>query len=409
MVSPNSAMIAPQQAGKAPICRGNTTCCATTSPLVFMSAQLASCDSRTMVEKPVRNSEFCISCTMPERLAFTTSRSTASMCIRHTSGATYSAVVPAKAATQTPCACDVVRLCIRSKCGWLWVPALAGTTRRVRRCLASFLPRHDQVLPFIHVRDLARAYYGGAIKLVENSGSLNGEPDIEAVALIDRAFDRFAFEAGMSPFPQGVLERCAGWRETRHRNRWHTADPAHPIGHDLDRLLGCVVAEHQLVLRIESVAERAEVRIAAWHGDLVALARIAHVERTLDRHRLGRKAVLVQFLRGHRFKTSKKGVHILGLDLVDRRHPRLDIVVLDVRHDKADRRIDARIERHDHAGHAEVARHAPGVHRTSTAEGEQHEIAQVVAAHGGNGLDRLLHLDVDDAHDAFGGLFDAHA
>ena len=81
MSSPNSAITAPQQAGNAPICSGSTTCCATTSPLAFISAQEASCDSRTMVEKPVRNSEFCISRTMPERLAFTTSRSTASMCI----------------------------------------------------------------------------------------------------------------------------------------------------------------------------------------------------------------------------------------------------------------------------------------------------------------------------------------
>ena len=60
------------------MCSGSTTCCATTSPLAFISAQEASCDSRTMVEKPVRNSEFCISRTMPERLAFTTSRSTRS-------------------------------------------------------------------------------------------------------------------------------------------------------------------------------------------------------------------------------------------------------------------------------------------------------------------------------------------
>jgi hypothetical protein len=36
----------------------------------FRIAQEASCDSRTMVEKPVRKSEFCISCTMPDRLAF---------------------------------------------------------------------------------------------------------------------------------------------------------------------------------------------------------------------------------------------------------------------------------------------------------------------------------------------------
>src|SRR5215470_15156963 len=85
MVSPYSAITAPQQAGNAPICSGSTTCCATTSPLAFMRAQLASCDSRTMVEKPVRKREFCISCTMPERLAFSTSRSTASMCINSAS------------------------------------------------------------------------------------------------------------------------------------------------------------------------------------------------------------------------------------------------------------------------------------------------------------------------------------
>ena len=81
MLSPNASMIAVVHAGNAPICSGSTTCCATTSPLAFIRAQEASCDSLTMVENPVRNSEFCISCTMPERLAFTTSRSTASMVI----------------------------------------------------------------------------------------------------------------------------------------------------------------------------------------------------------------------------------------------------------------------------------------------------------------------------------------
>src|SRR5215203_737647 len=80
-MSLNVLSTAPQQAGKAPICSGSTTCCATTSPLAFIRAQEASCDSRTMVEKPVRNSEFCISCTIPESDAFTTSKSTASTCI----------------------------------------------------------------------------------------------------------------------------------------------------------------------------------------------------------------------------------------------------------------------------------------------------------------------------------------
>src|SRR5262249_50509072 len=64
------------------------------SPCVFIKAQEASCDSRMMVEKPVRNSEFCISCTMPESEAFTTSRSIGLTRILFFSLATYSAVMP---------------------------------------------------------------------------------------------------------------------------------------------------------------------------------------------------------------------------------------------------------------------------------------------------------------------------
>jgi len=118
---------------------------------------------------------------------------------------------------------------------------------------------------------------------------------------------------------------------------------------------------------------------------------------------------LAQLIRRHRFKPRKHRIDVLKRKLIDRCHPRLDIVVLDVRHDQANRRIDARIEWHDHAGHTEVARHAAGVHWTGAAKRQQHEIAQVVPAHGGDRLDRLLHLHVDDAHDAFGGFLNAHA
>src|SRR5262249_40210188 len=194
-----------------------------------MSAQLASCDSRTMVEKPVRKREFCISRTMPERLAFSTSRSTASMCIRHTSGATYSAVVPAKAGTHTPCACDVDRPRIRSQGGCLWVPAFAGTTPSVWRCLASLVSRRHQILPFTHACDLARADHGRAVELVEDGWSWHDEPDVEALALIDRALDCLAVEAGVPPFSQGILERCAVRLEARQLDRRHLADAAYPI------------------------------------------------------------------------------------------------------------------------------------------------------------------------------------
>src|ERR1700688_2805455 len=131
MASPYTASTAAQQAGKAPICSGSTTCWATTSPCAFISAQDASCDSRTMVEKPVRNSEFCISCTMPERLALTTSRSTASICM--------------------------------------------GEGSRI----GSGLLRHDQVLPFIDARGLAGVDDGGAVELVENGGPPQRQAHVE--------------------------------------------------------------------------------------------------------------------------------------------------------------------------------------------------------------------------------------
>src|SRR5271169_2778388 len=130
MASPYAASTAPQQAGKAPICSGSTTCWATTSPCAFISAQEASCDSRTMVEKPVRNSEFCISCTMPDRLALTTSRSTAS------------------------------------------------TSGRDGSCIGSGLLRHDQVLPFIDARGLAAVDDGGAIELIEDRRAAQRQADI---------------------------------------------------------------------------------------------------------------------------------------------------------------------------------------------------------------------------------------
>src|ERR1041385_6575697 len=101
------------------------------SPRVFISAQDASCDSRMMVEKPVRNKEFCISCTMPESEAFTTSRSMALTCI--------------------------ISL------------------------------RHDQVFPFIHVRHLPWTQHGGAVELVEHGRTRNVQANVEFLALIHRA------------------------------------------------------------------------------------------------------------------------------------------------------------------------------------------------------------------------------
>src|SRR5215208_8120025 len=220
MLLPNSLITAPQQAGKAPICSGSTTCCATTSPLAFIRAQEASCDSRTMVEKPVRNSEFCISCTIPESDAFTTSKSIASTCINdsfveggnrcrelgrlpsHLWGRAGERGTPLAPhswwATVFPSASCSAKACRRLN-SELWAyPSRCPSPTRGEGTLwhyhsqrhgvsASRLSRHDQVLPFIDTRSLAGVDHGRAIKLIENRRTLERQSDVELLALVHRA------------------------------------------------------------------------------------------------------------------------------------------------------------------------------------------------------------------------------
>src|SRR5215471_3111385 len=102
-----------------------------TSPFVSMIAQEASWDSRTMVEKPVRKSEFCISCTMPSRLALMISISTASSFV------------------------------------------------------ISDAHRDEEVLELVHTRALADRDDGRRIELIDNGRSLETHADVQPLALID--------------------------------------------------------------------------------------------------------------------------------------------------------------------------------------------------------------------------------
>src|SRR5262245_35481799 len=228
MSSSNAASTAPQQAGNAPMCSGSTTCCATTSPAAFISAQEASCDSRTMVEKPVRNSEFCISCTMPESEALTTSRSTASI-----------------------------------------------------RIFVSL--RHDQILPFVHPRHVPGADHRGAVELIEHRRAHHAQAHVELLALIDRAGDRLAVEPHLPCLAQRIRQAGADAREARHLDRRHFADAAHPVRYDLDRLVRRAVAKHGLMPRVECGAQlRKFGDRVAWDRDLVALPGVTHVGGALQ-------------------------------------------------------------------------------------------------------------------------------
>src|SRR5580704_10710509 len=99
---------------------------------------------------------------MPERLALTTSRSTASTCM--------------------------------------------GSGLRI----GSGLRCHDQVLPFIHARGLAGVDDGGAVELIEDRRPRQGEAHVEPLALIDRAFDVAAVEPHPAGLALGVAKRRSG-------------------------------------------------------------------------------------------------------------------------------------------------------------------------------------------------------
>src|SRR6478672_12024932 len=305
MLSPNTSMTAAVQAGNAPMCSGNTTCCATTSPFAFISAQDASCDSRTMVEKPVRNSEFCISWTMPERLAFSTSRLTASMGIA--------------------------------------APFLGA---------ASSVLRHDQVLPFVYPPDLAGTDHRRAIELREDRRTREARAHIELFALIDRAVKLRAIEARALHAPPCIRQCRAGACEFRQLDRRHETDTAYAVGHDLDRLLRRHMAEHARMLLIEGDAQLLQVddpqRFGrAGDGDLVTLAGIAHVERLFDADVIARETIAMQLLTRLCRQPLEHVVHDFRRDFVQRRHLRLDVVVLDVGHQQTDCRKHPGIKRHN--------------------------------------------------------------
>src|SRR5262249_60202793 len=161
--------------------------------------------------------------------------------------------------------------------------------------------RHDQVLPFVHARGLAGTDQGRAVELVEDRRSRKLKADIETLALINRAVEVLAVEPRVPQLAPGVGERAAGALELRHRDRRHQADAANAVGDDLDRLPRCHMAEHAPMLLVEADTQLFQVRApdrfgGAGHGDLLALAGIAHVERPLDADAVGSEAVAAQLL-----------------------------------------------------------------------------------------------------------------
>ena len=93
----------------------------------------------------------------------------------------------------------------------------------------------------------------------------------------------------------------------------------------------------------------------------------------------------------------------------ERRVDGVDEILAQVGHQAAERVGEPRPHRHQHLGDAELARDRHGVQRPGPAEGEQHEVARVVAARQRDESDGAGHVRVGEPEDGGGGILDGEA
>src|SRR5262249_43808276 len=136
-------------------------------------------------------------------------------------------------------------------------------------------------------RGLTRAHDGRAVELIEYCRAAQHEPDIKALALIDRAVEALAVEPRLSVSAQRRVQFAAGGLVLAYRRRRHQPDAAQAIRDDLDRLIGRHVAERVLVHFVEAPAQSRDALmieriVFARQRDFIALAGVAHVEAAFE-------------------------------------------------------------------------------------------------------------------------------
>src|SRR5581483_1370095 len=238
-------------AGNAPQCSGSTTCWPMSRPSASVNPQLPSWLSRTIVEKPVRNSELVTSRTMPDRLVAITCRVTGSMLVR--------AAV-----------------------------AISAASRDV----------YDQVQVAVHAGRLSRVDDGGRVELLDDRRALQPVARLQPRPVVHRTVHE-ATQLAEVDRPRARSRRLHWLAARLRRAQLHLRHAHH--GHQavvdgLDRRCRRLVPVEPLVQAVEALAQPTKLRgidryLYARHGQLVALAGVAHVQVVLEPDLLGREAL----------------------------------------------------------------------------------------------------------------------
>ena len=144
---------------------------------------------------------------------------------------------------------------------------------------------------------------------------------------------------------------------------------------------------------------------ALRHGDrqLERLAVVAQIDATEHAAIGGRHAVAIEAGLALAQESLEQCLERRRRQGVERHPARGHELVAEVGHQHADGGGDARVRRHQHGRDAELARQRVGVQRAGAAEGDQHELARIVAALHGDQAHGADHVRVGDLHDAGGG------
>ena len=155
------------------------------------------------------------------------------------------------------------------------------------------------------------------------------------------------------------------------------------------------------VERLEHRVERVpDLSLPERDGQLVALADIAHIDLPLDADAGMRRSLGEQGFPPLRLHLAVAPVRQRRVELVRALDQRRGVVVLDVGDQEAHGRGGAGAHRHQDGGYVELLGKAVGVHRPGAAEGDQHEVARVVAPLHRDPPERADHGAVGDLHDA---------
>ncbi len=170
--------------------------------------------------------------------------------------------------------------------------------------------------------------------------------------------------------------------------------------HDLDCLGLRHVAVAPLVRVVEALRECGKIGVALQrrdrNTDFVGLAAVAHAGAAQCRKPLARELLLQQFGECGLLHRRKGLFKLLGLRRIEPGDTCKTPGLMHVGDQHAEGRKSPGIARHQNAADAKLADEAPGNRRSHAAEGDQRELARIVAALDGDGAHR--HRDICSQH-----------